>query len=119
MPKAKRNLPPAPPIITHGHIRVDRDHATVHLGDEPIHLTPKEAQLLWTLMVHAHKVLTRAELMQKVWNTDFIEDTRTLEVHLHWLRKKIEPHPTHPVYLRTIRGEGYMFEPPAPSADQP
>lgn len=119
MPKAKqKTVPPAPPpVITLGHLRIDRNHATVTIGDKPIHLTPKETQLLWTLMAHPNQVLSRAAIMQKVWQTDFTDDTRTLEVHIHWLRRKIEPDPARPAYLLTVRGQGYIFLVPATSPD--
>ncbi len=73
------------------------------------HLTPMECRLLAVFMRNAGEVLSRKYLMQEVWRTDFIEDTRTLEVHVCWLRKKIEPDPSRPRYLRTIRGRGYQF----------
>ncbi|MFQ5592655.1 MAG: winged helix-turn-helix domain-containing protein [Anaerolineae bacterium] len=73
------------------------------------HLTPMECRLLAVLMQNAGDVLSRKYLMQEVWRTSFIEDTRTLEVHVCWLRKKIEQDPRRPQYLRTIRGRGYQF----------
>lgn len=73
------------------------------------HLTPMECRLLFVLMRNAGEVLSRKYLMQEVWQTDYTEDTRTLEVHVCWLRKKIEPDPSRPQYLRTIRGRGYQF----------
>jgi len=72
-------------------------------------LTPMECRLLAVLMRNAGEVLTREYLMREVWRTSFIEDTRTLEVHVCWLRKKIEPDPRRPRYLRTVRGRGYQF----------
>jgi len=73
------------------------------------HLTPMECRLLAVLMRNAGQVLSRRYLMREVWRTDYCEDTRTLEVHVCWLRKKIEPDPRRPRYLRTIRGRGYQF----------
>jgi DNA-binding response OmpR family regulator len=111
MPKVKqKSAPPTPPpIISLGHLRIDRDHAIVTVGDRDVHLSPKQNRLLWTLMAHPNQVLSRATLMQEVWETDYTEDTRTLEVHIHWLRHKIEPNPARPVYLLTVRGQGYIF----------
>ncbi|MCZ7571666.1 MAG: helix-turn-helix domain-containing protein [Ardenticatenaceae bacterium] len=57
----------------------------------------------------AWRVRTRAQLMWEVWQTGFLGDTRTLDVHIHWLRKKIEPDPRAPVYIHTVRGIGYRF----------
>jgi DNA-binding response OmpR family regulator len=73
------------------------------------HLTPMECRLLAVFMLNAGRVLSRKYLMQEVWQTNFVDDTRTLEVHVCWLRKKIEPDPRRPRYLRTIRGRGYQF----------
>ena len=73
-------------------------------------LTPKECQLLALLMRNPGRVLSRKFLMKKVWKTDYLGDTRTLEVHICWLRKKIEEDPNYPQYLVTVRGVGYRFE---------
>lgn len=73
------------------------------------HLTPMECRLLAVFMQNAGEVLSRKYLMQEVWQTNYIDDTRTLEVHVCWLRKKIEPDPRRPRYLRTVRGRGYQF----------
>ncbi len=74
-------------------------------------LAPKQSQRLETLMRHPGQVLTRAFLMKQVWQTDYLGDTRTLDVHIRWLRKAIERDPSKPVYLRTVRGIGYRFGP--------
>ena len=103
-------------VIALGSIRVDRASATVTVNGVAIHLTPKEALLLWTLMRQPNVILSRAELMQQVWDTTFTGDTRTLEVHVNWLRKKIERDPRRPLYLRTVRRQGYVFVwPPSPT----
>ncbi|MGQ9518039.1 MAG: winged helix-turn-helix domain-containing protein [Anaerolineae bacterium] len=72
-------------------------------------LTKMEARLLEVFMRHPNKILKRAFLMKEVWETDYIGDTRTLDVHVHWLRQKIEDDPSRPRLLRTIRGIGYRF----------
>jgi DNA-binding response OmpR family regulator len=77
------------------------------------HLTPKECRLLETFLTHQGQVLTRQFLMREVWQTDFVDDTRTLEVHVHWLRRKIEdpsPGPA-PGRIHTVRGVGYLYQP--------
>ncbi len=74
-------------------------------------LPPKQCKLLHMLMEHAGRVVQRADLMETIWETTFLEDTRTLDVHVRWLREKIEPDPSRPVYIRTVRGEGYSFIP--------
>ena len=75
-------------------------------GDE-IHLTPKETKLMILLMENVGKVVSRSELMQHVWNTEYLGDTRTLDVHICWLRQKIEDNPRIPEMILTRRGQGY------------
>jgi DNA-binding response OmpR family regulator len=75
----------------------------------PQKLTPKQAKLLETLMRRAGQVLTRRFLMKQVWQTDYMGDTRTLDVHIRWVREKIEPNPSKPIYLTTKRRVGYRF----------
>lgn len=81
------------------------------------HLTPKEFYLLKLLMENAGEVVTRAEIMMEVWETDYTADTRTLDVHIRWLREKIEAEPSDPVYIQTVRGTGYRFVSPEETAD--
>ena len=83
----------------------------IHRGRES-HLTPKQARLLEIFMRHPGEILTRVFLMKQVWNTDYMGDTRTLDVHIHWVRKAIEDDYKSPVYLRTIRQVGYRFKAP-------
>ena len=80
-------------------------------GDNGVHhLTPIECRLIETFMTYPGKVLSRKLLMRKVWDTDYAGDTRTLEVHICWLRKKIEKDTRHPQYIKTVKGTGYRFE---------
>jgi DNA-binding response OmpR family regulator len=81
------------------------------------HLTPKQAHLLELFMRHPGEVLTREFLMKQVWDTDFTEDTRTLDVHIHWVREAIEEDSGSPKYLHTIRGVGYRFTLPSTTRD--
>lgn len=74
-------------------------------------LTAKLFTLLALLMRHAGEPVSRNQIMQEVWNTSYLEDTRTLDVHISWLRGIIEPNPRKPIYLRTQRGTGYIFRP--------
>ncbi len=79
-------------------------------GDNGVHhLTPIECRLLKTLMTYPGKVMSRKFLMRKVWKTDYLGDTRTLDVHICWLRKKIEEDTQNPRYIETVRGVGYRF----------
>ena len=74
-------------------------------------LTAKLFTLLALLMRHAGEPVSRHQIMQEIWNTSYLEDTRTLDVHISWLRGIIEPNPRRPIYLRTQRGVGYTFHP--------
>ncbi len=80
--------------------------------NEEIYLNPKLSKLLQLFMQRQGEVLPRKLLMQQVWETDYLGDTRTLDVHIRWLREAIEDNPTEPMYLRTVRGQGYRFENP-------
>ncbi len=79
-------------------------------GDEEIHLTPKECKLLAILIQNAGEVVSRRRLMKHVWNTDYLGDTRTLDVHICWLRQKVEDNPKIPQYILTKRGQGYTLK---------
>lgn len=72
-------------------------------------LTPKEFKLLHLLIQNQNQVLSRKTIMQKVWETDYMGDTRTLDVHIRWIREKTEKNPSKPQHLITIRGVGYRF----------
>jgi DNA-binding response OmpR family regulator len=103
--------------IACGPIALDPDDRTLYRGEARYTLTPKECRLLLTFLQHKGQVLTRQFLMKEVWETDFIADTRTLEVHVHWLRNKIETDGRNPDYLHTVRGVGYVFQPREPFID--
>lgn len=75
-------------------------------------LTPKLSRLLEEFIRHPNEIVSRKQLMQNVWKTDYIGDTRTLDVHIRWLREKIEVDPAQPVLLRTVRGKGYVYDVP-------
>ncbi len=102
---------PATHILAVGGLRLDLDTHQVHSHNASHHLSPKQFTLLETFLRHPASVLTRRFLMREVWETDFVLDTRTLDVHIHWIRRKIEPDPSKPRYLRTVRGVGYYFVP--------
>ncbi len=72
-------------------------------------LTPKLAQLLQEFLRHPNEVVTRVQLMQNVWKTDYVGDTRTLDVHIRWVREVIETDPAKPQLLQTVRGKGYIL----------
>jgi DNA-binding response OmpR family regulator len=93
-------------------LALDPDTNMLRKGDISSHLRPKEAALLELFMCNPGRVLSRQEIMKKVWETDYMGDTRTLSVHIRWLRLKIEDNPNAPIFLRTVRGVGYRFEVP-------
>jgi len=90
-------------------LTLDLEKNQVTKGGEVRKLTPKQCRLLEVFMNNPKKVLSRKFLMQEVWETDYMGDTRTLDVHIRWLREKIEDDPSHPLYLQTVRGVGYRF----------
>ena len=81
-------------------------------GTTPIKFRPKEARLLAILMQHPGRVVSRAKIMKEVWHTDYLGDTRTLDVHICSLRHKLEEDPTRPQLLLTERGVGYRLKVP-------
>jgi DNA-binding response OmpR family regulator len=95
-----------------GGLILNLDRRSVTRGKKEHQLTPKESSLLETFMRNPGKVLSRKFLMKNVWDTDYLGDTRTLDVHVRWIREKIEENPSSPVYLCTERGVGYRFEVP-------
>jgi DNA-binding response OmpR family regulator len=99
-------------VLRQGRVTLSLRSNTLWMDQTEHHLRPKEAQLLTVFMCHAREVVSRKKLMQLVWKTDFTDDTRTLNVHIRWLREKIEDDPGRPVHLRTVRGVGYRFEAP-------
>lgn len=107
-------LLPAPDgeILTVGGLSFNVKRHSVVCGDRETHLTPKQARLLEVFMRHPGEVLTRSFLMRQVWETDYTDDTRTLDVHIHWVRKAIEEDTRSPTYLHTVRGVGYRFDVP-------
>ena len=97
-------------ILQAGAIRLDLDRKRVRCLGQNTRLTPRLVALLETLMAHPGEVVEREELFKKVWETNYTGDTRTLDVHISWLRKAIEPDSTKPKFLRTIRGVGYRLD---------
>jgi two-component system, OmpR family, response regulator RegX3 len=96
-----------------GDVRVDLDQRRVYVRGKEVHLRRKEFELLGLLVENAGRVLTRDVLIDRVWGTDYIGDTKTLDVHIKRLRSRIEADPSSPVLITTVRGVGYRFEPGA------
>jgi DNA-binding response OmpR family regulator len=98
-------------IVRYGDITLFRIKRSVDVaGRGEFTLTPKLTLLLETFIRHPNELLTRRQLMQSVWQTDFVGDTRTLDVHIRWVRECIEADPSNPRLLKTVRGQGYMLK---------
>jgi DNA-binding response OmpR family regulator len=93
-----------------GPIRLYADRRIVRCLGKKTRLTPRLVSLLSILMDQHGEVLERRSLFSRVWETDYTEDTRTLDVHISWLRRAIEDDPNHPQFLKTIRGVGYQLD---------
>jgi DNA-binding response OmpR family regulator len=96
---------------------LDPDTCILQWGETAVQLRPKEAALLALFMRNRGRVLSRREIMNEVWETDYLGDTGTINVHVRWLRLKIEDDPAAPRCLRTVRGVGYRFDVPESSPD--
>jgi two-component system, OmpR family, response regulator RegX3 len=94
-----------------GPVRMDVERHTVSVAGRGVQLPLKEFELLEMLLRNAGRVLTRGQLIDRVWGADYVGDTKTLDVHVKRLRSKIEPEPSTPRYIVTVRGLGYKFEP--------
>ncbi|HWM04748.1 MAG TPA: response regulator transcription factor [Actinophytocola sp.] len=99
-----------PPVLAAGPVRMDVERHVVTVGDGEIPLPLKEFDLLEYLLRNVGRVLTRGQLIDRVWGADYVGDTKTLDVHVKRLRAKIEPDPASPRHLVTVRGLGYKFE---------
>ena len=99
-----------PAAVQVGPVRMDVERHVVTVNNHPVNLPLKEFELLEILLRNAGRVLTRMQLIDRVWGSDYVGDTKTLDVHVKRLRSKIEPDPANPRYLVTVRGLGYKFE---------
>ena len=103
-------LPKESGILSVGNIRMDIERHSVTVNGSPVALPLKEFELLEFLMRNEGRVLTRSQLIDRVWGDDYYGDTKTLDVHVKRLRSKIEVDPANPIFIQTIRGLGYKFE---------
>ena len=110
----RRNLKEEPTkddgVLDISGIRLDTDRHTLHVKGELVAIPLKEFELLEYLMSNVGRVLTRGQLIDRVWGSDYYGDTKTLDVHIKRLRSKIEADPAEPVHLVTVRGLGYRFD---------
>ncbi|WP_028709635.1 response regulator transcription factor [Propionicicella superfundia] len=99
-----------PDIVEAGGVRLDVERHEVTVAGSPVRLALKEFELLELLLRNAGRVLTRGQLIDRIWGSDYVGDTKTLDVHVKRLRAKIEADPAHPKLLVTVRGLGYKFD---------
>jgi len=101
----------APATVEAGPVRLDVDRHVVSVAGDEVAMPLKEFELLELLLRNAGRVLTRGQLIDRVWGSDYVGDTKTLDVHVKRLRAKVEPQPATPRHIVTVRGLGYKFEP--------
>ena len=101
---------PAGGILTVGPVRLDTERHVIAINGSTVQFPLKEFELLEFLMRNCDRVLTRTQIIDRVWGSDYVGDTKTLDVHIKRLRAKIEVDPANPVYIQTVRGLGYKME---------
>ncbi len=97
-------------VLRTGPIHLDLERRIVRCLEKEAHLTPRLTSLLQIFMEHPNEVLEREDIFRKIWNTEYTGDTRTLDVHISWIRQAIEENPRKPHYLITIRSVGYRLD---------
>ena len=97
-------------VLVAGELKLDSDRHQVTLAGKTIAFPLKEFELLELLMENVNRVLTRGQIIDRVWGANYFGDTKTLDVHIKRLRSKIEEDPARPNYIQTVRGLGYKFE---------
>jgi DNA-binding response OmpR family regulator len=105
----RRGAVETPPGSVRG-VRVDSDARRAWHGEAELDLTTKEFDLLWVLLREAGKVVTREQIMREVWDAKWWTSTKTLDMHISWLRRKLGDDAHHPRYITTVRGVGFRFE---------
>jgi two-component system response regulator RegX3 len=108
--RAGTEIEDASDILELGSVRIDVERHIVSVEGQQIKLPLKEFDLLLMLMRNAGRVLTRGQLIDRIWGSDYVGDTKTLDVHIKRLRAKIEKDPANPIHLMTVRGLGYKFD---------
>jgi DNA-binding response OmpR family regulator len=101
---------PALAPVTSGDLSVDRERREVTLAGQPLRMKPKEFELLLFFLQHPGRVFSREQILDEVWGHDFYGGARTVDVHVRWLRQKVEADPSNPARIKTVRGSGYLFE---------
>lgn len=108
--RGERDPEAAPTVLEEGPVRLDTERHVVTVRGRQVQLPLKEFDLLELLMRNAGRVLTRGQIIDRVWGSDYVGDTKTLDVHIKRLRSKVEADPASPVVIVTVRGLGYKFE---------
>lgn len=99
----------SPEAFQFGDVQIDFRRAEVLRNDQPVDLSAKEFQLLRYFVTHRSAALSRDELLDEVWDYDTLPATRSVDVHVAWLRQKLETNPRHPQHILTVHGLGYTF----------
>ena len=107
--RRERRIMPQQVILQHEDLWMNLDECRVMVRDTVAELSPKEFRLLELFMRNPRRVWSREQLLERVWGPDFMGDSKTVDVHIRWLREKLEVDPSHPEYLVTVRGFGYRF----------
>ncbi len=97
-------------LLIYGNLVIDLTRYELSVDGKPVQLKPKELELLIFLARHQGQALSREVLLERVWNWEYSGNTRTVDVHIRWLREKIEIDPANPLRIITVRGSGYRFE---------
>jgi len=104
-------------VVAAQDVRLDLGARRAWVGESELELTPKEYELLALLVEEAGAVVTRERIMEDVWDTNWFGSTKTLDMHVSWLRRKLGDDATNPHYITTVRGVGFRFEPQPPGTD--
>ena len=99
-----------PSVVRSGDLQLDRARHEVIRDGRVLRMKPKEFELLLFFLEHPGRVFSREQILNEVWGYDFYGGPRTVDVHIRWLRQKIEDDPANPTRLKTVRGSGYLFE---------
>jgi DNA-binding response OmpR family regulator len=107
--RSERQGDTTPALVDVGPVQIDLAGHQILREGRALPVKPKAFELLSFLVQHPGQVFTRDQLLERVWGYDYAGETRTVDVHIHWLRSEIEPDPSAPTFLQTVRGVGYVF----------
>jgi two-component system, OmpR family, phosphate regulon response regulator PhoB len=102
-------IPPTESVLRYQEITLHLEECRVTVRGDEISFSPKEFRILELFMNYPRRVWSREQLLERIWGPDFMGDSKTVDVHIRWLREKLEADPSHPKYLQTVRGFGYRF----------